>query len=176
MNSALLIIDVQRGFFDPTPRPFEADQVVERSNQLSRRARAAGMPVIFLHHEDAADDMVPGTERWQLQRDLVREDSDAVVRKTTPDSFLRTDLGDLLSRANVKQLVICGYATEACIDSTTRRASALGYPVVLVADAHTTHDAKHASAALIRTHHNATLGSISFGPKIQVVSADQVVF
>jgi len=35
MKTALLIIDVQRGLFDPEPRLFEADQVMRRINQLA---------------------------------------------------------------------------------------------------------------------------------------------
>ena len=48
MNLALLVIDVQRGLFEPQPPPAEADAVVGRINVLSAKAREAGMPVVFL--------------------------------------------------------------------------------------------------------------------------------
>jgi len=177
MNSALLIIDVQRGLFDEAPRPFEAEAVLARINGLADRARAAGVPVVFIQHERSSGHLEYPSESWQLARGLVFTEGDLVVRKTTPDAFLRTTLLDLLSAWSTEQLMICGYASEFCVDTTTRRAAALGFPVILAADAHTTHDKPHASAAQIRAHHNATLiDIISFGPQIQALPADEIRF
>lgn len=166
-KSALLIIDVQRGLFDAAPRPFEADAVVERINGLAARARAVGAPVIFIQHEREASALAFESEGWQLERNLLVLTGDIALRKTTPDSFLRTELAQTLQDHGIQHVVICGYATEFCVDTTVRRAAALGFEVSLAADAHTTHDKPHASAAQIRTHHNATLpGITSFGPRI----------
>ncbi|GAB3267443.1 cysteine hydrolase family protein [Chitinimonas naiadis] len=177
MKSALLIIDVQRGLFDETPRPEEADAVIARINDMASRARAAGQPVIHILHERPESRLAYGSEGWQLERQLQVAPDDHQVRKTTPDSFLRTELAALLEREGVKQLVVCGYASEFCVDTTTRRAAALGYPVQLAMDAHTTHDKAHATAAQIRAHHNATLPDLtSFGPVIRALPAAEVVF
>jgi nicotinamidase-related amidase len=177
MKTALLVIDVQRGLFDDAPRPYEADAVVDRINSLATRARAAGVPVVFVQHERESGLLEHGSASWQLERRLVVEQGDVALRKTTPDSFLRTELGKLLAGWGTEQLVICGYASEFCVDTTTRRAAALGFAVVLAADAHTTHDKAHASGAQIRTHHNATLPAIaSFGTRIEARLADEVEF
>jgi nicotinamidase-related amidase len=176
MNTALIIIDVQRGLFDTEPRPFEADAVVDRINALAAHVRAANRPVVFVQHERDGSALAHGTDGWQLERRLIKTDADIIVRKTTPDSFLRTDLAEQLSTWKTDKLLICGYATEFCVDTTTRRAAALGYSVWLVADAHTTHDKAHASAAQIRAHHNATLPNItSFGPKIEAKFAAEIL-
>ena len=50
------------------------------------------------------------------------------MRKTTPDSFLRTTLSDELEAAGASRLVICGYATEFCVDTTVRRAPGWAFP------------------------------------------------
>ena len=177
MKSALLIIDVQSGLFDDEPRPFEADAVVARINALAARAREAAMPVVFIQHERPDHFLAHGEPGWQLESHLVVEPGDTRVRKTTPDSFLRTDLAEHLARWGTQQVVICGYATEFCVDTTTRRAAALGFPVVLAADAHTTHGKAHLPASAIRAHHNATLpGIASFGPVIQALPAAQIAF
>ncbi len=177
MKFALLIIDVQRGLFDEQPRPYEAAAVIERINGLTEKARRANVPVVFIQHERASGFLEQGSESWQLQADLVVAEGDAMVRKTTPDSFLRTNLAELLTSWGTEEVTICGYATEFCVDTTTRRAAALGYPVVLVADAHTTHDKEHASAQQIRAHHNATLPNItSFGSPIRAMLASEIVY
>ncbi len=177
MNTALLVIDVQRGLFDDIPRPYEADAVVDRINALAVRARSSGVPVVFVLHEQQSGLLEYGTVAWQLEQGLLTEPADVMLRKKTPDSFLRTDLGELLAQWGTEQLVICGYATEFCVDTTTRRAAALGFSVILAADAHTTHDKTHAGAAQIREHHNMTLPNISsFGPVISARSSAEILF
>jgi nicotinamidase-related amidase len=176
-KSALLVIDVQRGPFEQEPPPYEADAVVDRINDLAAQARAAGAPVVFVQHERPGTQYEFGSETWELERGLVVQPGDVVLRKTTPDSFMRTDLAELLAQKGAEQIVICGYASEFCVDTTARRAAGLGFQVVLVADAHTTHDKPHATAAQIRAHHNATLSQmVGFAARIQAVPAADVEF
>lgn len=175
LQSAVLVVDVQRGLFDEAPRLHDADAVVHQINFLTARAREAGVPVAFIQHESAF--LVAYSDDWKLEQGLFIAAHDAIVRKQTPDSFLNTKLNEWLTRNAVGRVVVCGYATEFCVDTTTRRAAALGYEVVLASDAHTTHDKDHASAADIRKHHNATLPNItSFGPKISAVESTAVTF
>lgn len=177
MKQALLIIDVQRGLFDNAPRPDDADAVIGRINELTTQARAKGVSVIFIQHETKTELLCYGSAPWQLERNLIVTDTDHFVRKTTPDSFLRTDLDTQLKTCGIEQVIICGYASEFCVDTTTRRAAALGYQVILAADAHTTHDAAHATAKQIRAHHNATLPNItSFGPTIIARPCHEITF
>lgn len=177
MKSALLIIDVQHGLVDELPRPDAIGEVIEKINHLTGRARTNGIPVIFIQHELSTGQLLYGSESWQLQADLTVHGTDQKVRKTTPDSFLGTNLGEILASTSTTNLIICGYASEFCVDTTTRRAAALGFTVQLVADAHTTHDKTHATAEQIRTHHNTTLANIkSFGPTITAVRAVEVEF
>jgi len=176
MKTAVLVIDVQRGLCDDPPRPHEAAEVVQRINALTGRARAAGVPVAFIQHENAVD-LEFDSERWQLVGALDTDARDAKIRKTTPDSFLRTPLDAWLSEHAARRVVICGYSSEFCVDTTARRAAALGYEVVLAADAHTSHDKPHATGAQIRAHHNATLSSItSFGVPIRAVASADIAF
>lgn len=174
MTTALIVIDVQRALFETSPPPFEAAQVLARINALADRARVAGAPVIYVQHESPGSALAHGEPGWDLDTRLAPAANDIRVRKSTPDSFLRTDLSQQLEKLGVTQLVVCGYATEFCVDTTVRRAAGLGLPVTLAADAHTTHDKPHADGGQIRAHHNATLPAISsFGVKIAAMpSAD----
>ena len=171
MKSAVLVTDVQAKIFDAKPRPFEADEVVQRINHITTLARAVGVPVFLIQHE-APGYLDHESEGWKFQKDLVVKDSDIRVRKTTGDSFLRTGLDEKLKSLGTTNLILCGYASEFCIDNTTRRATGLGYTVQLVSDAHTTHDKKHLSAMKIREHHNLTL---SMGPTITSVQSESIV-
>ena len=133
--------------------------------------------MFFFQHESENGPLDYGSINWQLHRGLVVQDEDIKIRKTTPDSFLRTNLETILNSKGINDLIICGYASEFCVDTTVRRAAALGFTVSLVSDAHTTHDKDHTSAAKIREHHNCTLPNISsFGPKIAAIKSDLLNF
>ncbi|MDH4566472.1 cysteine hydrolase [Pseudomonas sp. BN414] len=175
MKTALLIIDVQRAISVGEYAAFEIDRVIPTINGLSAKARAAGLPVVVIQHEEPEAYFLYGSETWQLADDLVVADSDIRVRKTTPDSFHQTELQDVLQQRGIQRLIICGLQTDYCVDTTVRRALALGYEVVLPADAHSTLDNAAISAAQIIAHHNAVLGSMSsFGVRAEVVPADRV--
>lgn len=175
---ALIVIDVQHALFNANPAPASSTAVVERINALTQRARQQGAPVVFVQHEATAGDFFRhGSPEWALDARLITTDKDRLVAKTTPDSFLDTELQSVLSNADISHVVVCGYATEFCIDTTVRRAAGLGYDVTLVSDAHTTQDKPHAPATQIIAHHNATLASIkSFGGSITTLETGAVEF
>lgn len=176
MTAALLVIDVQQGLCEGPYAVYDARAVIERINTVSAKARAAGVPVVFVQHESATQ-LQYGSPAWQLADGLCAQGGDLFVRKTTPDSFFRTDLTELLNARKITRLTICGMQSDFCVDTTTRRAMALGYPVVLVSDAHTTEANAHLSARQIIQHHNDTLPRMeSFGARTRTVPANQVSF
>ena len=175
MKTAVLVIDVQQGLCVGPGAAHDCAGTIARINVVTRQARTAGVPVIFVQHETAAGELQHGTAEWQLAIGLETEPADLRVRKTTPDSFLGTPLSGLLEAHEVQQLVVCGMHTEFCVDTTTRRALALGYPVVLVADAHTSAGNDALAPPQVIAHHNATLTRItSFGPRVTAVRAAEL--
>lgn len=177
MSLCVLVIDVQQGLCEGEGAAFDCAGTIARINQVTHQARAAGAPVIFIQHESRTGYLEHGTPAWQLARGLEVNDADLRLRKTTPDAFLGTELHSLLQRQGATRLVVCGMHTEFCVDTTTRRALALGYPVTLVADAHTSAGNAAISPAQVIAHHNATLTNISsFGPRVQAVAAAALDF
>ena len=173
-ESALVVIDVQRALFDPPP--FESDAVLVRINALAARARMAGVPVIWVQHENAGL-LAYESPGWALALALGTAATDLRVRKRTCDSFHGTNLHALLAERDVRHLLVCGYASEFCVDTTVRSAAAKGYAVTLAADAHTTHDKPHGTGQWIRTHHTETLCNVeSFGVPIDAAPAAQIAF
>ena len=178
MPKALKIIDVLVGLFEPTPSPSKSDEVISNFNKLTNKARASNAFVIWIQHETPNHEILKfQTSGWQLPNNLDQAESDFYVRKTTPDSFLNTDLFQILTNQAVSELVVCGYASEFCVDTTIRSAAAKGFQITLVSDTHTTHDKSHAPAEFIIQHHNATLPNItSFGVKIKTEQSELVEF
>lgn len=174
-TSAVLVIDVQQGLCEGEGAAHDCAGVIARINQVTCQARAAGAPVVFVQHESGAGYLEHGSPAWQLARGLDVRPDDLRLRKTTPDSFLKTELESLLQTKGITRLVICGMHTEFCVDTTTRRALALGYPVTLVSDAHTSAGNQALAPQQVIDHHNATLTNISsFGPRVTSVTAAEL--
>lgn len=177
MQTAILVIDVQHGLCEDPDAAHDCPGTIERINVVTHRAREAGVPVFFIQHESNAGYLEHGSREWQLASGLQVDAGDRQTQKTTPDSFLRTDLHEALQTLGVTRLVVCGMHTEFCVDTTTRKALALGYPVVLVSDAHTSAGNAAISAQQVIAHHNATLTNISsFGPRVTAMTHSEVCF
>ena len=176
MPTALLIIDVQTALCAGKWAAFNVENVVDRINATSAKARAAKLPVFLIQHED--DSLLQyGSENWSLYATLQTKPNDIRLRKTATDSFHKTDLQAKLQALAVTDLIICGLQSDFCVDTTTRRALALGYPVQLIADGHSTCDNGLLSAAQISAHHALTLSNIeSFGPRVTTPVADALRF
>lgn len=173
--SALLVIDVQRGWYEAAPGPHDATGTLARINRLIDSARAAGRPVIFIQHSEPPG-LTPGTPEWELHPALHREAADPVVGKTACDSFLGTTLAAALRQRKVDTLVVCGAATEFCVDTTVRRAVSEGYAVVVPSDAHATKDRPVLAATQIIAHHNWVWAELSAPRPVLVAPSAEIRF
>ena len=135
-NTALLVIDVQNGVVAGATR---RDEVIANINTLLFRARAGGIPVVWVQHSDE-EELVEGSESWEYVPELLRSEKEPLVHKRYGDSFEDTDLESVLAEHGVSRLVVTGAQTDACIRSTLHGAITRGYDAVLVGDAHTTED------------------------------------
>jgi nicotinamidase-related amidase len=159
MNRALLIIDMQVCHLPVDDPPYRAQEVLEVDQWLIEKARASGVPVIFVQHCGAQGSRYePGTPGWQFHPLLEPRDGETVVQKRHPDSFQDTDLRDVLVSKGIGKLIVAGMRSEMCIDTTVRRAYSLGYEVELVSDGHTTWSTPVLAGERIVAHHNHVLG------------------
>ena len=90
-KGALVVVDVQVGVMESA---WEADRVVGNIAHAVDRARVAGLPVIWVQHQD--DELVPGTTPWQWVPELSPADGELLVAKEYNSSFERTSLDDEL--------------------------------------------------------------------------------
>jgi nicotinamidase-related amidase len=134
-NTALLVVDVQNG---PMSGAYHRDGVVANIAALVGKARAEGVPVVWVQH--SADDMPMGSEGWRYVPELPQEESEPIIHKRYPDAFEDSDLEDVLAGRGIGRLVVAGAQTDECIRSTLHGAVVRGYDATLVADAHTTED------------------------------------
>jgi nicotinamidase-related amidase len=135
-STTLLVIDMQDAVLRDCVNVLD---VIERINDLLRRAREAGAAVVFIQHEDASDaELAAGSAGWQLADALERHDDDMVVAKTYRDGSAGTELADVLTGVGARRLVLTGAQSDFCVQTTALSALFRGYDLTLVSDAHTT--------------------------------------
>jgi nicotinamidase-related amidase len=84
----------------------------------------------------------------------VRAGGDILVSKSVGDSFHETPLKTHLERLGIDRLLICGYATEFCVNTGARRAALFGYQTTVVSDIHTTQHTSDLTPEQIVAHYN----------------------
>ena len=150
----LIIIDMQEASF-MNPDKHDSGGVIDRLNQLSMDTRKNGGKVIFIQHDGTIDEgLLPLTPGWEILSALTKTDSDIVVRKTINDSFCNTRLSLILRELNADKIIISGWATDLCVDSTVRAAVSLGHNVIVISDCHTVSNRPHLEASQVIEHHN----------------------
>jgi nicotinamidase-related amidase len=176
-HNALLIIDVQVGLVNLIPTEIRAGGIC-RIEALLSRARASGTPVIYIQHDGpSGHPLETHTKGWEIHPSIKPLDSESVVRKRESDSFFETALEQELEKRGITRLIIGGGMTEYCVDTTCRRATSLGYDVLLARDAHLTRDNGVLTAANIIAHHNFVLDDFGAGDHVITVKpADQLMF
>jgi nicotinamidase-related amidase len=134
-NTAVLVVDVQNGV---VAEAHQRDAVVANVGVLVEGARRAGVPVVWVQHDD--EGLPRGSEDWRIVPELEPAPGEPLVEKSYGDSFEDTALESVLAGLGVGSLLVAGAQTDACIRSTLHGALARGYDATLVSDAHTTED------------------------------------
>jgi nicotinamidase-related amidase len=160
-QTALLVIDLQRGAFDSVrcPPVDRAPALIHHAVALVDAARLAGVPVVFVQHcqADAGAPFEEGTTHGQLHEALRPQSGDTVLKKIQSSAFDGTDLADRLQALAAGELVVCGLQSEFCVSNTTRSALALGLGVLVAEDAHSTWPSNGLSAEAIAANVNRDL-------------------
>jgi nicotinamidase/pyrazinamidase len=162
---ALIVVDVQNDFADPAGSlsVAGATAIIPRINEEVEEARAAGAPVVYTQdwHPESTPHFAKDGGIWpvhcvadswgaQLDRSLVVVDGAPRIRKGSngEDGYsafsmrdpvsgeqTRTELDGLLRERGVGTVVVCGLATDYCVNATALDAIELGYETFFLEDA-----------------------------------------
>ena len=158
MKSALIVIDVQKSMYDPECSVGGGEAWLNRLAALADRARAAGVPVVYIQHcGPEGHPLEKGTTGWEIHPAVKPASGDLIFEKSEPEAFHDSNIDSELRDRGIGRLIVAGIATEYCVDSAVRGAYRLGYEVVLVDDCHTTWGNEGLTVEQIIDHHNRTL-------------------
>ena len=161
-QAALLVVDVQVGV---VARAWDRDRVVGNVALSMARARAQGVPVIWVQHHDA--DLPRDSADWPWVPELQPAEGELRIHKTHNSAFEQTTLEAELAQRGVSHIVLAGASTNWCIRATAYAALERGYDLTLVQDAHTTQDTpleagEHIAAAHIVRDLNIAMTWLSY--------------
>ncbi|ASK64039.1 cysteine hydrolase [Virgibacillus phasianinus] len=157
MKQALLVIDAQQELIEGNEQEksvFRKEKLVENINLVIKKAQESDSLIVFVRDKDVAGGEGKG---FQIHQDIKVPADSPVIDKKATNSFYGTPLMTLLKEKKIDHLVIMGCATQYCIDTAVRTATANYFDVTLVGDGHSTADSENLSAEQIINHTNETL-------------------
>ena len=135
-ESALVLIDCQNTYTRGVMELEGVQPALDEAAALLERARAAGIPIFHVQH-----DAGPGSP-YDIRADIgaivdrvAPRGDEPVIVKEFPNAFVQTDLDQRLKAIDVSNLLVVGFMTHMCVNSTSRGAFSLGYAPTVVAAA-----------------------------------------
>jgi nicotinamidase-related amidase len=135
-ESALIMIDCQNTYTTGIMQLQGVEAALTQCQVLLAKARRAGIPIIHIQHDAGPGSPYDVNAQIGKIADIVAPTgNELVITKQYPSSFEKTDLDAALKRAGAKNLVLAGFMTHMCINSTARAAFNHGYAPTVVAGA-----------------------------------------
>lgn len=175
--TALLLIDVQQAFGDPSWGPRNNPSAEANLRRLLAAFRASGRPVIHVKHDSTEPDSTLRPERPgnALMQGMEPIGDEPLFGKTVNSAFIGTGLEAHLRERGIEGLVLGGFITNHCVSTTARMAGNLGFRATVVADACATFDFRDAEGVIpAATMHRVGLAELR-GEFAEVLDTDEVL-
>ncbi|HMU93684.1 MAG TPA: cysteine hydrolase family protein [Anaerolineales bacterium] len=178
MKTALLVIDIQKDYFPggkyELVNPLAAAKNAYMLLQCFREHGGHHVHIQHISLEPDATFFIKGDSGSDIHDSAAHFEGEPIVYKHEPNSFLNTNLLDLLKGWGVERVVITGMMSHMCVDATARAASDLGFKVIVAEDACATRDLQFDGTTVPADHvHKAFMSALqSYG---DVMKSDQVI-
>lgn len=172
-ESALVIVDAQNTYRSGVMQLSGVEPALDECARLLARARALKVPVVHIQHDAGPGSPYdPSAECGAIADKVAPATDEAVVVKNYPNAFVGTDLDAHLKAAGVNNLVITGFMTHMCINSTARGAFNLGYAVTVPAAATATRALPAADGSVVEAASLQSAALAALADLFAVVVAD----
>ena len=149
-GSALLLIDCQNTYREGIMQLAGVEAALAEAQHMLERARAAGVPVFHVRHDAGAGSPYDLSQRsGQISDEVAPRDNEPVITKHYPNAFVQTDLEEQLRASGATDVILAGFMTHMCVNSTARGAFNLGFRPTVVAAATATRDLPDADGGIV---------------------------
>jgi nicotinamidase-related amidase len=135
-DSALIMIDCQNTYRRGIMQLEGVEPALQEAKKLLEMARDLKIPVIHIQH-----DAGPGSpydvraDIGMISTEVAPIEGETVITKQFPNAFIQTELDAQLKSLGVHNIVLAGFMTHMCINSTAHGGFNLGYAPIVVASA-----------------------------------------
>ncbi|WP_090833161.1 MULTISPECIES: cysteine hydrolase family protein [unclassified Bacillus (in: firmicutes)] len=165
-DTALIIVDVQQAFNDPSWGRRNNPQAEKNILRLLAHWRKTERPIFHIQHTSR---LTVGSLFYHLKdthkfkEGFEPHNDEPVLQKNVNSSFIGTDLEQRLREKDIRSIVVVGLTTNHCVETTTRMAGNFGFDTYLVSDATATFDRKGPDGEIYaaETIHNMTLVNLN---------------
>ena len=173
-NSALILIDCQNTYREGVMKLEGVELALEECKNILGKYRQQNRPVIHIQHDAGEGSPYDLTAHNGAIADIVAPiDGEKIIVKNFPSSFEQTDLHETLKAQNIENLVLVGFMTHMCVNSTARAGFNLGYHVTVVSSATASRSLPLPDGAIVSADmvHKASLAGMN--DLVGVVISDQ---
>lgn len=179
-SAALIVIDVQQGFDDPSWGARDNPDAEQNIGRLLKAWADAARPIILVRHDsiESGSPLTAGSPGNLLKDTVADAPHDLFVTKHVNSAFYGDpDLHGWLQARGIRQLVITGIQTNMCVETTARMAGNLGYEVTVPLDATHTFDLEGPGGIRLTAAElsRATAANLDGGGFARVVTTDDVL-
>ena len=152
-HATLVIIDAQKEYLSGPLALTGMAEAVANIQQLLAAARAAGRPIVHVHHLGTVGGLFdPQGERGEFIPGLEPLSDETLIGKLLPSAFHGTPLEKRLQDLGSLDLIVCGFMSHSSVSTTVRAAKNLGFRCTLVEDACATRDLPCKGGVLTAEH------------------------
>ena len=162
-NTALIMVDCQNTYRQGIMQLTNVEPAIKEAQKLLQLARDLKIPVIHIQHDAGVGTPYDvSAEIGAISKEVAPIKGENVIIKNYPNSFVSTPLEAQLKAIGIKNLVIAGFMTHMCINSTARGAFNLGFSPVVVASACASRNLTGANGKVIdaQTMHDSALAAL----------------
>ncbi len=161
-DTALIVIDAQEAYRTGLPLTGIEAALTELADLLAR-ARAVGTPIVHIVHLGKPGSLFDPAGGGAVLAAAAPHPGEAVIEKTLPNSFAATGLADHLATLGDRPLLLAGFMTHMCVDSTARAALDRGHQTIIASDAVATRDLLGVDGSVVPAAdvHRASLAALA---------------
>ncbi len=149
-ESALIMVDCQNTYRQGVMQLTNVEAAMIEAKKLLEKARELNVPVFHIQHDAGAGSPYDvNADIGKICKEVAPIAGEPVITKNYPNSFVNTDLDAALKKAGVKNIILAGFMTQMCINSTAHGGFNLGYAVTVVASTTATRPLESANGKIL---------------------------